>query len=666
MTTNNDISQVISDIINKRGVEIIKEPKVLCSMLDDLAPQAFFEKKVLRSVLTSNRDVCERLYEIYGSKNMIEVNKLVFIMNKNLGITNEWINVILSAFSFTINLPDKVEENKSSVSTEESVSSKNIVEYNKWLHKKISAGAFHTLAVCENGKVLATGDNRAGQCNVSTWTDIVAVSAGTFHSVGLKSDGTVIATGLNSSGECSVELWKDIKEISANGALTMGLTSQGNVLCTGINRCNQCSTNDWKSIKAISSGKLHASGICSDGTVITTNYIGAGYRGQCDVSNFSGIIQLAANPYHTVGLRNDGTVISTKYIGEQKFNYGQYKVDNWKDIVAVSASGAFTVGLKKDGTLVAIGDNHYGQCNVKGWRLFSNIDNYVSLCKNQIIRQNITNENKASYIEQKETVAEGTGKEKLSAISNIDGPITYDWKFGWSVEGMTNPKPIVNRLLKAIIEGDIQEMENLYRHGATIKKVDEDTFCRILYHIVDKYDVIHWLLQHGMTSKNTAACIDQDGYLWGLLARAWYIKAYNVMELLAYYGFDKMSFCIKGESWYMDELIFKYGDVKAIKILKEHGYIEEVNWVRGYSYSIFRQKFPNSKVTEYLENNPLIKRKSVGLDQYKFDEIPKPELEKVGLFHKKEIIKRNEIKIDDYNDRIRAQKEYRKNIANKF
>ena len=34
------------------------------------------------------------------------------------------------------------------------------------------------------------GDNDDGACDVSDWTDVVAVSAGSEHTVGLKSDGT--------------------------------------------------------------------------------------------------------------------------------------------------------------------------------------------------------------------------------------------------------------------------------------------------------------------------------------------------------------------------------------------------------------------------------------------------------------------------------------------
>lgn len=254
----------------------------------------------------------------------------------------------------------------------------------------------------------------------------------------------------------------------------------------------------------------------------------------------------------------------------------------------------------------------------------------------------------------------------MLSSNNINASIPYRWTFGWSVEGMANPKPIVNRLLVALIDGDIQSLNNLYRQGATLKEADEDTFRRILYHIIDKYDVINWLLHHGMTSKNSNECIGPDGYLWGPLARAWYAKAYDVMELLAYYGFDRMFFCINGEGWYIDELIFKYGDLRGIKILKEHGYMEDEDYVYGYPYSVLRQKFPNSKVTSYLNNNTVVKRKSVGLDDFRFRDIPKPDLEKVGLFHRKETIRRNEIRLADYDDRIRAQKEYRKAFPNGY
>ena len=59
----------------------------------------------------------------------------------------------------------------------------------------LAAGYFHTVGICSDGTVVAAGDNEDGQCNVDSWTDIVAVAAGWTHTVGLRSDGTVVAVG---------------------------------------------------------------------------------------------------------------------------------------------------------------------------------------------------------------------------------------------------------------------------------------------------------------------------------------------------------------------------------------------------------------------------------------------------------------------------------------
>ena len=75
----------------------------------------------------------------------------------------------------------------------------------------ISAGTGYTVGLKRDGTVVAVGDNRAGECNVSGWTDIVAVSTGFWHTVGLKRDGTVVAVGNNEYGQCDVGDWTGIK-----------------------------------------------------------------------------------------------------------------------------------------------------------------------------------------------------------------------------------------------------------------------------------------------------------------------------------------------------------------------------------------------------------------------------------------------------------------------
>ena len=226
----------------------------------------------------------------------------------------------------------------------------------------VSAGYEYTIGLKSDGTVVATGDNSHGKCNVSDWSHIVAVSAGSFHTVGLKSDGTVVATGDNYYGQCEVSYWSDIIAVSAGGDHTIGLKSDGTVVAKGSDYYGQCDVSDWSDIVAVSAGDDHTVGLKSDGTVVAT---GDNDYGQCDVSVWKDIVAISAGTSHTVGLKSDGTVVATG-----KNGYGQCDVSVWKDIVAISAGTSHTVGLKSDGTVVATGDNYYGRCDVSDWKLW--------------------------------------------------------------------------------------------------------------------------------------------------------------------------------------------------------------------------------------------------------------------------------------------------------
>ena len=186
------------------------------------------------------------------------------------------------------------------------------------------------------------------------------VSAGSYHTVGLKADGTVVATGLNAYGQCNVSGWTDIVAISAGGYHTVGLKADGTVVATGRNTSGQCDVSGWTDIVAISADTYHTVGLKTDGTVVA---VGDNANGQCDVSGWTDIVAISAGSYYTVGLNADGTVVAT---GANE--YGQCDVSSWTDIVAVSAGFSHTVGLKKDGTLVAVGANWRGECNVSDWK----------------------------------------------------------------------------------------------------------------------------------------------------------------------------------------------------------------------------------------------------------------------------------------------------------
>jgi len=225
----------------------------------------------------------------------------------------------------------------------------------------ISAGANHTVGLREDGTVVAVGNNDWGQCNVSDWTDIVAISTRCESNitVGLKSDGTVVARGDNEHGQRDVFGWTNIKEISAGWLHTVGLKSDGTVVAVGNVWGDQCDVSDWTDIVAVSAGSYHTVGLKSDGTVVA---VGNNDRAQCDVSDWTDVVAISAGYDYTVGLKSDGTVVATG-----RNLYGECEVSEWRDIVAVSAGYDYTVGLKSDGTAVATGRNRYDTCEVAEW-----------------------------------------------------------------------------------------------------------------------------------------------------------------------------------------------------------------------------------------------------------------------------------------------------------
>lgn len=226
-------------------------------------------------------------------------------------------------------------------------------------YKTLAAGNNHTLRLYDDGTVTAVGLNQDGQCDVSGWTDVLAVAAGDRHTVGLRSNGTVVAVGYNGYNQCDVSGWMNIIAVAAGGNHTVGLRSDGTVVATGWTLHGQCDVSNWTNISAVSAGICHTVGLRMDGTVIA---VGDNRYGQCEVSGWKNIIAVAAGNYHTVGLRADGSVVAA---GDNRYN--RCLVSDWKNIVDIAAGERHTVGLCADGTVVAVGDNDYKQCEVSGW-----------------------------------------------------------------------------------------------------------------------------------------------------------------------------------------------------------------------------------------------------------------------------------------------------------
>lgn len=223
----------------------------------------------------------------------------------------------------------------------------------------ISAGGLHTVVVHRNGYVSATGYGTYGQCDVTSWRDIVSVSAGNHHTVGLRADGTCVACGYSGYGQCDIARWKSICAIATGTSHTVGLLENGTCVAVGDNTYGQCNVFDWTDIISITANSNYTVGLRVDGTIVA---VGANTDGQWGAIKWGGITSVAAGGLHTIGLRSDGTCVS---VGNNANN--QCEVSRWRNITAIAAGNFHTVGLKDDGHVIAVGHNGYGQCNVSEW-----------------------------------------------------------------------------------------------------------------------------------------------------------------------------------------------------------------------------------------------------------------------------------------------------------
>jgi alpha-tubulin suppressor-like RCC1 family protein len=237
--------------------------------------------------------------------------------------------------------------------------------------KTISAGGEHSLALSNDGKVYATGYNYFGQLglgnntNINTFTEIpslsgktiTALSAGGEHSLALSNDGKVYATGQNSSGELGLgdnnyrntftEVTdlsdKNITALFAGNHYSLALSNDGKVYATGHNNYGQLGLNDTanrntftkvgllndKNITALSAGNIHSLALSDDGEVYAAGY---NYYGQLGLGN------------------NDNKNVFTEVTSL-----------NGKTIAALSACHAHSLALSDDGKVYTAGNNQYGQ-----------------------------------------------------------------------------------------------------------------------------------------------------------------------------------------------------------------------------------------------------------------------------------------------------------------
>lgn len=227
----------------------------------------------------------------------------------------------------------------------------------------VTAGENHGLALTSDGKVIGFGPNTSWQASDSTpvnpsqtmgmvriggeeLSDVVAISAGWGHSLALKNDGTVVAWGDNTFGQATVPSGlSNVVAVAAGGRHSLALQKDGNLVEWGQRKLPVRLTNITAIACSIELGSDLA--ISSDGTVIQSSRYDMITSAPKEVS---GIVAVAAGSSRYLALRRDGLVLEwTNGSGEAPLHEGL------SNIVGIASGSSFNLALKKDGTIAAWG-----------------------------------------------------------------------------------------------------------------------------------------------------------------------------------------------------------------------------------------------------------------------------------------------------------------------
>ncbi|WP_434449978.1 RICIN domain-containing protein [Lentzea sp. E54] len=239
--------------------------------------------------------------------------------------------------------------------------------------KAVAGGYAHSLALLENGTVLSWGSNVEGQLGIGTPGGVYrtpqrvvlphpgkakAIAAGAYHSIAILEDGSVVTWGHNGQGQIgngkmegvnywspqSVALHAKAKSVAAGVRFSMALTEDGAVHTWGQNNFGQlgigsyqntgtptrvCSTDGcggagtMENVRTIAAGHYHALAASTDGLVSSwglndRSQLGIGSSGGTQNhprvtqilggDNLLGITSLSGGLYHSLAARGTTSV----------------------------------------------------------------------------------------------------------------------------------------------------------------------------------------------------------------------------------------------------------------------------------------------------------------------------------------------------------------------
>ena len=230
----------------------------------------------------------------------------------------------------------------------------------------IAAGGYHCLAIKGDGTVWAWGWNNKGQLgdgtntkstipvqvSALTLTNIIAIAGGGEHSLALANNGQVLAWGRNGNGQLG-----DGTNINSNVPVLVGIINNNNIaIAAGGNH-----SFVMKSDSSVFAWGDNANGQLGDGTTTSTN-------SPVKINALTNVKSIRGGQSHSLALKSDGTILAWGMNSNGELGNGTNSNSNIPVIASsltnvkmISAGQGFSIALRNDGSIRSWGNNSSGQ-----------------------------------------------------------------------------------------------------------------------------------------------------------------------------------------------------------------------------------------------------------------------------------------------------------------
>jgi alpha-tubulin suppressor-like RCC1 family protein len=296
----------------------------------------------------------------------------------------------------------------------------------------IAAGRVHTVALREDGAVVAWGDNTFGQTNVPEGlSNVTAIAAGAFHTVALTAGGRVVTLGRGDQGQTNTPPDLDgVATIAAGDFDSFAVKEDGRVVAWGNNGQAVAELPaGLKDVAAISARGSQKIALRRDGSVVAWGV-------QTDVpGSVTNVIAVAAGGGHLAALKRNGTVVAW---GDEF--YGQTQVPpELANAIALAAGGTFTVGLMAEGRAIA-----WGELAIPMNHFLANVNGIIAIAAGNFNHLAVLTIAPIIITQPVSRLVSPGENASFTVVATASGSVSYQWqKDGLNIVDATNATCVV-------------------------------------------------------------------------------------------------------------------------------------------------------------------------------------------------------------------------------